>query len=239
VLGHGPLGSAPLGSAPLPLWFQANFAKQRQKPDEDRIYAAFGRFIASYALAEGGVHIAARFFSGMPDDKARIVFNGLRLVDVVIRLRQFVATTDHAEEIERLIAQLNLIGGARNQFAHRLIEYEHGRGLIVTNRLICNSTDNARPKLFRVPHRGSVNPPALAGWDSAYNMGCRASRVAAIPYGTASIILYGLRNIDFRCSLCRAATLRTTCGRGISRIRSPRRPTTISRLCSSRPKGST
>ncbi len=40
--------------------------------------------------------------------------------------------------------------------------------------------------------------------------------------------------------LCQAATLPTTCGSGISRIKSPRRQTTISRLCSSsRPKGST
>lgn len=89
MLGFGPLGSGPLASTPLPLWFEANFAKQQQKSDEDRTFAAFGRFIASYALAEAGIHIAARFFSEMPDNKARIVFSGVRGKDVIACLRQF------------------------------------------------------------------------------------------------------------------------------------------------------
>ena len=43
--------------------------------------------------------------------------------------------------------------------------------------------DDAATLLFRVSSLGSANPPALAGWDSSYNRGCRASRVAAIRYG--------------------------------------------------------
>ncbi len=50
------------------------------------------------------------------------------------------------------------------------------------------------PTIFRVPLLGSA-PPALAGWGSSYNEGRSASRVAAIRYGIASIILYGLQNV--------------------------------------------
>jgi hypothetical protein len=147
MLGFGPIASGPLAGTPLPLWFEANFAKQQQKPDEDRIYAAFGRFIASYALAEAGVHIAARFFLGLPDNKARLVFGGMRLGDVIDRLRQLSAP-EHANEIEELIQQLKLIGDARDQFVHRLTKYEHGQGLTVTNRLTCKAISKAEPRTF-------------------------------------------------------------------------------------------
>jgi hypothetical protein len=150
MLGHGPLGAFPLGSAGVPLWFAANFAKQRQKPDEDRTFAAFGRFIASYALAEAGFHIAARSFSGMPEAKARIVFAGMRLADVTERLSRFVAETPNAKEIAELISQFDLIGSARDQFVHRLIEYRHREGLTVTNRLTCKIVTQTEPRTFTV-----------------------------------------------------------------------------------------
>lgn len=136
---------------PVPLWLLANFAKQRQKPDEDRTFAAFGRFIASYALAEAGFHIAARSFSGMPENKARIVFAGMRLGDVIERVLRLVNETPHAKEIEELSNQFNLIGAARDQFVHRLIEYRHREGLIVTNRLTCKTVTETEPRTFTVP----------------------------------------------------------------------------------------
>lgn len=138
----------PTAGPPLPLWFQANFAKQQQKPDEDRIYAAFGRFIASYALAEAAFHVAARFFSGMPDNKARIVFSGMRLGDVIDRLRAFVHGMLLASDVEEAIIQFNKLGDVRDQFVHRLIEYDHGRGLTVTNRLTSRSTQSGEPEIF-------------------------------------------------------------------------------------------
>jgi hypothetical protein len=146
----GGLFSAPFGEGgfaeqAVPLWFQANFAKQRQKPDEDRIFSAFGRFIASYALAEAGVHIAARFFSGMPDKKARIMFKDMRIVDVSDRLIQLAPKESGVEEVA---SQLTLISGARNQFVHRLIEYKHGEGLSVTNRLTSKAASEAEPRIF-------------------------------------------------------------------------------------------
>ena len=132
---------------PLPLWIQANFDKLRQRPDEDRTFAAFGRFIASFALVESGLHIAAKFFSEMPDAKARTVFNGARTTDVIKCLRQFVAGTAIAHDIDELIQQLLFITDARNQFVHQLIEYSHRRGLSVTNRLT-SDVASQEPRIF-------------------------------------------------------------------------------------------
>ena len=105
---------------PVPIWFAANFAKQQQKPDEDRIYAAFGRFVASYALAKSALHIAARHFSGMPDDKARVVFSGMRQADIIDRLRSLIPS-DKTDEVSQLLSQFSHITVARNQFVHRLV----------------------------------------------------------------------------------------------------------------------
>jgi hypothetical protein len=143
-----PTGTAAIEAGGVPLWFQANFFKQQQKPEEDRHYAAFGRFIAAYAMAEAGVHIAARFFSGMPEEKARVVFSGMRLGDVFDRLSFLAAGTPHQKEVDSLIVHMQDISDARDQFVHRLVEYQHGRGLAVTNRLTSASGVDVRPRIF-------------------------------------------------------------------------------------------
>jgi hypothetical protein len=134
----------------VPLWFLANLARQRQKPHEDRAFAAFGRFIASYALAEAGLHIAVRFFSGMTDKKARKVFSGSRNKDIIIVLRHFVSETDKSTDIEDILSHLNKITEARNQFVHRLIVYDPQKGLCVTNHLTSETGEIQEPKIFIV-----------------------------------------------------------------------------------------
>lgn len=140
--------SAEAAAAGVPLWFQVDFWKRRQKPEEDRYFASFGRFIAAYAMAEAGAHVAARHFSGMPEEKGRIMFSGMRLSDLFDRLRQFVVGTAHATDIDALISHMNAIGDARDHCVHRLVEYHHGRGLVVTNRLTCKSASSPQPRTF-------------------------------------------------------------------------------------------
>ena len=41
-------------------------------------YEALGRFVASFANVEGIVHVLARKVSGLSDEKARILFGGMR-----------------------------------------------------------------------------------------------------------------------------------------------------------------
>jgi len=140
---------------PVPIWFAANFVKQQQQPDEDRIYAAFGHFVASYALAESALHIVARHFSGMPDNKARVVFSGMRQSDVIDRLRSLILP-EKTESINELLTQFSDITEARNQFVHRLVEYRHGEGLSVTSKLTCRSTTEAGPRLFSLEELESL-----------------------------------------------------------------------------------
>ena len=46
-------------------------------------FAALGQFIAAYAEAEAGIHLVIRSLSGMGEEKAREVFGGQRVVDMV------------------------------------------------------------------------------------------------------------------------------------------------------------
>jgi hypothetical protein len=137
-----PPPTSPMSGRSVPLWFLANVVE-----DEERTYSLFGRFVAAYALAESGLHIAVRHFSGMPDEKARIVFAGMRHADIVERLRALIPA-EKANELESLLDHLSEISEARNQFVHRLIEYTHGVGLSVTNKLTCKSEPDANPRLF-------------------------------------------------------------------------------------------
>ena len=43
---------------------------------------------------------------------------------------------------------------------------------------------------FKVPDRGSVNPPPLGGWDGKL-YGCKTIKVVAIRFGIVSITLFG------------------------------------------------
>jgi hypothetical protein len=46
-------------------------------PSNDKThYEALGRFLASFANAEGVLHVIARKLSGLSDEKARILFGG-------------------------------------------------------------------------------------------------------------------------------------------------------------------
>jgi hypothetical protein len=54
---------------------------------EDVSFEALGRFVTAYATAESGVHILARTLSGLADEKARIVFGGMRLTDAIDCIR--------------------------------------------------------------------------------------------------------------------------------------------------------
>jgi hypothetical protein len=61
-------------------------------------YEAVGRFVTSYANAESAVHLLARQLSGMSDEKARIVFGGMRLADLIDIIRHFMRIDNTPEE---------------------------------------------------------------------------------------------------------------------------------------------
>jgi len=115
-------------------------------PSNDKThYEALGRFLATFANAEGGVHIIARKLSGLSDDKARILFGGMRLADITDRIRGIIQldgndklTVEMRSDIESCLDQLALISSRRHNLVHRGATYFSG-GLISGNSLIAKT----------------------------------------------------------------------------------------------------
>lgn len=91
-------------------------------------YEALGRFIAAFASAEGAVHLLVRKFSGLSDEKARILFGGMQLNDVIDRLRQFINLDDVSpetfSEIDDCLTQLRKVADRRHRLVHRGVVYK-------------------------------------------------------------------------------------------------------------------
>jgi hypothetical protein len=67
---------------------------QRDPKKEAAYYEELGRFIAAYSSAEAQIHVLARAYSKTDDDRARIMLGGLRLVDIIERLRALMRIPD-------------------------------------------------------------------------------------------------------------------------------------------------
>jgi hypothetical protein len=77
---------------------------------EPGYFAELGRMIAAYANAEAGVHVLARYLSGMPDAKARAIFGRMRLPDLIELIRQMMRVDEKPDgvnqEIDTCLIQL-------------------------------------------------------------------------------------------------------------------------------------
>jgi hypothetical protein len=131
----------------------AGFGPPPPSTDDDTAYfAALGKFIVAYALAESAVHMLAGKALGVKDKKARIVFAGARLNDVATRLRSLIESRSEAvrKEVEECIQQLNAIGDRRDRFVHRLVQYNAGR-LRVSNVFTAKSVALIEEEEFTIP----------------------------------------------------------------------------------------
>ena len=125
-------------------------------PDDDTPYfAAIGRFITTYAMAEHQVHVLARKLSRMSDAKGRIVFSGMRLGDLADRIRGLLRTTGASkkryDEIDRCLRQLDLIATQRNNLVHRFVRYSSGK-ITVTNVVISKSIETHEQDVYGLQH---------------------------------------------------------------------------------------
>jgi hypothetical protein len=122
-------------------------------PEDQPYYAAIGKFIASYAMAENQVHVLARLLSGLSDTKARIIFSGMRLGDLADRIRGLLrvirASTKRYDEIDACLRQLDLIATQRNNLVHRFVQYREGK-IIVTNVVISKSMHAPEYQTFSI-----------------------------------------------------------------------------------------
>jgi hypothetical protein len=103
---------------------------------EAEYFESLGRFIAAYANSEATVHELARFLSKMSEEKARVIFYGMRLGDLTDRIRAMLRAdqidTETCDEVESCLTQLATIADARNKLVHRTVQYAFGK-LTVTN----------------------------------------------------------------------------------------------------------
>jgi len=117
--------------------------------NEKTHYEALGRFLAAFAIAESGVHIMARKLSGLSDDRARIIFAGFRLADLIERIRGLIQLERNSQskdqskdqtlkDIEECIDQLFHISTRRHNLVHRGVTYFSGT-FISGNALIAKT----------------------------------------------------------------------------------------------------
>lgn len=133
--------------------------------EDDPYFAAFGRFIVSYASAEHEVHGLARRLSRVTDAKGRIIFSGMRLGDLVERVRGLLRVTNAStriyDEVDACVRQLELIGDERNKLVHRFVMY-HKQEIFVTNLPIAKSLDAAEAETFTLPDLENMDLDCLA-----------------------------------------------------------------------------
>jgi hypothetical protein len=115
-----------------------------QGPPRDKAHwEAFGRFIGAFASAESAVHLIARKLSGLSDQKARLIFSGMRLDNVIESVRNFIridrteadkSADEKLIDIEKCLNQLKLISKRRSSY--------FDGALVSSNSLIAKSIAN-------------------------------------------------------------------------------------------------
>ena len=123
------------------------------KTDDKAHFQALGNFVMAYSNAEGMVHVLARKMSGLTDEKARVLFAGMRLGDVIDRLRQFARVDKIDEEtyseIDACLTQLVHISDLRHKLVHRGAAYFAG-ALIISNSMTARSIDHGETDIVDV-----------------------------------------------------------------------------------------
>jgi len=100
---------------------------------EIRLFAELGKMIALHTAAENAIHSLARELSGMSDAKARVVFGGMRTIDINERIRKILEIDQHEPEyiadITGCLAQFRVLSDERDKLVHRSLHYDSG-GLV-------------------------------------------------------------------------------------------------------------
>jgi hypothetical protein len=122
------------------------------KPDTPH-FEAIGRFVTTFATAEAAIHMLARHLSSLSDEKARIVFGGMRLPDLADIIRHFMRIDNldavDQECIEGCLRQIVLISKRRHSVVHRSTNFFDGK-LLVTNVLTTKSLKATESEIFEI-----------------------------------------------------------------------------------------
>jgi len=119
---------------------------KRHLDSTSHVYAAFGRFISQYATVEETIHILFRQCTGLHDNAARAISSGMRLIDLIQRIRRLnkankkPAITQDA--LEMLFEQFSLIHNLRDILVHRRSVF-WGDEIISMNHMTSKSLDDS------------------------------------------------------------------------------------------------
>ncbi|MDP4198668.1 MAG: hypothetical protein Q8922_10110 [Bacteroidota bacterium] len=98
--------------------------------ERDTVFAAFGEFMAAFSLADGSFHRFLRLITGMPDDIARLAFEGERTADIIKRVKSIAKITITHDVLMTVlgdtIEQFEKIARMRNMILHRQTFVEGG-----------------------------------------------------------------------------------------------------------------
>lgn len=129
----------------------ATFAAASWAKSETVYFAAVGHMITIHARAEATVHLLACRLSGLPNDKARDVFGGMRFPDLIDSVRGMMRTAkipdDTYREVDACLVQLRAITNQRNKLAHRMVKYV-GEHAYVSNCLTAKSLTEVEIDIF-------------------------------------------------------------------------------------------
>jgi hypothetical protein len=121
------------------------------KEDDTPYYAAIGKFVVQYAAAEGAAHMLARRLTKLKDDKARILFAGMRSADLIDRIRGLWRLSKHSqkstEDLDDCLAQLKVVAQCRHNLTHRFSRYGAGK-ISVDNIMTAKNILNAERDEF-------------------------------------------------------------------------------------------
>lgn len=129
-------------------------------------FESFGRFIVAYANTEAAVHMLARRLSGLDDAKARAIFSGMRISDVLNTIRVMVRAdkldTSTTDEIAVCFSQLNVITEKRNNMIHRGLTVSDRGQIQVTNISSAKSLRNFQFETFSLLDIESMRADCMA-----------------------------------------------------------------------------
>lgn len=126
---------------------------EKVPPDQATSYfAAVGRFLVAFAEVEGSVHIAARILSGLSDRRARILLGGVRLNELIGKIRELMRLKRndlYFAELDACLSQVEVLSKQRNKLVHRDVDLAKD-GFVVTNESVARSLSRIEQEMFTV-----------------------------------------------------------------------------------------
>lgn len=98
---------------------------QKSQQTQDEYFKALGAFVHAYAMLEIAIQVALWEFSKTPVEIAKIIFDGLRIRDVISKIKRIRAVSAKPSdsildrELEKIFLQIGELTGARDLILHR------------------------------------------------------------------------------------------------------------------------